>query len=75
MNIKKFKVSYAEPILKLRAKLNLSQQELANMLGTSFASVNRWENEHFEPTVIAKVKLKELFDKYGIKLDENKHIK
>ena len=51
------KKDYPSAIRKLRAKLNISQQELADMLGVSFPSVNRWENGHYEPTIIAKVKL------------------
>ncbi|MBS5852738.1 MAG: helix-turn-helix transcriptional regulator [Staphylococcus sp.] len=31
---------YPNAIRKLRAKLNISQQELADMLGVSFPSVN-----------------------------------
>lgn len=30
------KIDYADGILKLRAKLNLSQEELAKLLGVSF---------------------------------------
>ena len=60
------KIDYPNAIRKLRAKLNVSQQELADMLEVSFPSVNRWENGHYEPTIIAKVKLEELFIKYNI---------
>ena len=62
--------NYANAIRKLRAKLNISQQKLADMLGVSFPSVNRRENGHYEPTIIAKVKLDELFKKYNIELCE-----
>ena len=44
----------------------ISQTELAEMLGVSFASVNRWENGKHEPTIKAKRKLRELFRKNGI---------
>lgn len=33
---------YADTILELRAKLNLSQEALAEKLGVFFSSVNRW---------------------------------
>lgn len=49
--------NYSKAVLELRSKLNISQLELANLLGVSFQSVNRWENGHFEPTKIVKVKL------------------
>ncbi len=52
---------YLSAIRRLRAKLNISQTELAAILGVSFTSVNRWEKGHHQPTVIAKEKLKQLF--------------
>ena len=52
---------YPSAIRRLRAKLNISQTELAAILGVSFTSVNRWEKGHHQPTVIAKEKLKQLF--------------
>jgi len=62
---------YPSAIRRLRAKLNISQTELAAMLGVSFTSVNRWEKGHHEPTVIAKEKLKELFKENRI-MEEQK---
>lgn len=66
------KITYSEAILNLRAKLNLSQEDLAKMMKVSYVSVNRWENGHFEPTKLQKVKLKEIFKKYSI---DNKELK
>lgn len=34
----------------LRNKLRLSQEQMARLLGVSFASVNRWEGGHSVPT-------------------------
>lgn len=62
---------YPSAIRRLRAKLNVSQTELAAMLGVSFTSVNRWEKGHHEPTVIAKEKLKQLFKENGISMEGN----
>ena len=59
--------NYPAAIRRLRAKLNLSQEDLAKLLGVSFMSVNRWENGHFEPTIIVKEKLKDLFIENNIK--------
>lgn len=42
----------------------LSQQEMAKELGVSFATVNRWENGHHEPTFKKKRKLRDLCKKY-----------
>jgi DNA-binding transcriptional regulator YiaG len=61
---------YPSAIRRLRAKLNISQTELADLLGVSFTSVNRWEKGHHEPTVIAKEKLKQLFKDNSIKMEE-----
>lgn len=60
------KINYSELILKLRVKLNISQQQLGEILGVSFSTVNRWEKGHHEPTLLVKERLKELFLKYGI---------
>ncbi len=38
-----------DEIRRLRARLGLSQTELAERLGVSFATVNRWENGHTKP--------------------------
>jgi transcriptional regulator with XRE-family HTH domain len=34
----------------IRKKLGLSQEQMARVLGVSFASVNRWEMGHSSPT-------------------------
>jgi type I restriction enzyme M protein len=36
--------------LAIRRKLGLSQEQMARLLGVSFASVNRWEGGHSSPT-------------------------
>lgn len=43
----------SEMIREIRSCLNLSQSELAKKLGVSFATVNRWEKDHCEPSQIA----------------------
>lgn len=63
-------MTYAEAIEKLRRKMLLTQTELAELLGVSFGTVNRWESGKFEPTMKMKRKLKELFEKYDIKVEE-----
>ena len=62
-------IDYATAIKQLRDKMLLSQEEFAKVLGVSFASINRWENGHYEPTKLVKIRLKELFEKYDISLD------
>ncbi len=53
----------------LRAKLILSQKEMSELLGISFASLNRYENGHHEPTIKVKRKIKELCINNGINFD------
>ncbi|HBQ95560.1 MAG TPA: hypothetical protein DD856_11465, partial [Sulfobacillus sp.] len=38
-----------DTIRRLRARLGLSQAELAERLGVAYTSVNRWENGHTKP--------------------------
>ena len=64
------KIDYPKTILNLRLKLNISQEELARLLGVSFSSVNRWETGKYEPTKLAKVKLEQLFAKYEVMIEE-----
>ena len=51
-------VNWSSSIKELRTKMQLSQEELAKELGISFASVNRYENGKFEPTIKVKMKSK-----------------
>lgn len=64
------KYNYSDAIIKLRVKLNVSQTELAKILGVSFSSINRWEKGKFSPTILAKEKLKVLFKENNIELEE-----
>lgn len=66
-------MDYSKAVKELREKLLVSQTELAEMLGVSFATVNRWENKRYEPNYKAKRKLRELFKKNGIVLEEKAH--
>lgn len=63
---------YKTIIITLRNKLILTQEEFAKLLGVSFASVNRWEKGHHEPTTKAKRKIVELCKKNKIELIANK---
>lgn len=59
--------NYGKMIKTLREKMTLSQVEFAEVLGVSFASVNRWETGKHEPTIKVKRKLKALFREYDVK--------
>lgn len=64
------KYDYPKALVELRAKLNISQHELADLFGVSYPSVSRWENGHFEPTKIVKFKVDNLLKDNNIILDE-----
>lgn len=59
-------MNYAEKIKKYREIKFLTQQELADLLNVSLATVNRWETSKFEPTIKIKKKLHDLFVEVGI---------
>ena len=65
---------YQKLVIELRNKFAISQTELANMLGVSFASVNRWEKGHYEPTIKVKRKIIELCKKNNIELVKKENI-
>lgn len=54
-------MTYATKIKLLREKLVITQHELAELLEVSFVTVNRWENDKFQPTTKIKRKLNRLF--------------
>ena len=47
-------------IKDIRSRLGLSQVEMAEKLGTSFATVNRWEKDRCEPSKIAMQAIRRL---------------
>lgn len=66
--------NYQKMTISLRKKLVLSQMEMADKLGVSFASINRWETGKNEPTIKAKRKLISLCKKNGIPLYEKEEV-
>ena len=61
-------MNYSNAIKTLRRELKLSQMEMADELEVSFATINRWENGHHEPTIKAKRKFDSLLKKHNIQL-------
>lgn len=55
-------------VKKLREKMLVTQEELAEILGVSFASVNRYENGKTIPTMKVKRKIVELCRKNKVEL-------
>jgi len=64
-----FYMNWSDKIKELRTKLFITQAELGEMLGTSFSTVNRWEQGLHDPTMKMKRKLSELFKKNGISME------
>ena len=56
---------YQALIRRYREEKMISQKEFADLIGVSFASVNRWENGHFTPTLKARRKIRDLLEKDG----------
>ena len=53
-------VSFAARLRLLRARLGLSQEQLARRLSVSFATVNRWETGRSQPSARARAAIAEL---------------
>jgi len=63
-------MDYQRLVKELRLKLILSQQEFADLLNVSFASINRWETGKHEPTIKIKRKIVQLCKENNIDLEE-----
>lgn len=55
----------ANLILKLRQTLGLTQEKLAQKLGVSFPTINRWENGRSKPSPLAMKQIKDLLQNLG----------
>jgi type I restriction enzyme M protein len=60
------KKSVSATLRAIRSKLNLTQEELAERLGVSFASVNRWEGGSNEPQKAAREVIAALAREAGV---------
>ena len=63
-------MTFAEKVKYVRAKLLISQTELAKEMGVSFSTVNRWETEKHEPSFIAQKKFELYCESKGIRFEE-----
>ena len=57
-----------ELLKKIRENVNYSQIEMADELGVSFATINRWENGHTIPNRLAQEKIYDFCVKHSIPL-------
>ena len=63
-------MSFAEKIKFVRAKLLISQTVLAEEMGVSFSTVNRWETNKHAPSFIAQKKFELFCESKGIRFEE-----
>jgi DNA-binding XRE family transcriptional regulator len=63
-------MNYKKLVKEIREKLIITQGDLAELLGVSFASINRWETGKHEPTIKTKRKIVELCKINNIVLEE-----
>jgi DNA-binding transcriptional regulator YiaG len=63
-------MDYSKTIKRIRDTLLVTQVELAEMLGVSFATVNRWEKRHHEPTITQKRKIRDFCRKHKVTMEE-----
>lgn len=62
-------MEFHEKVLELRGRLQITQMQLAEMLGVSFTTVNRWEKGHHEPTILVRRRFDDLCKKNGVIFD------
>ena len=68
-NIYNLSMDYQSLLKRIRDILLISQADLAKMLNVTFATVNRWENGHHEPSIRQKRAIRELCRKNGISME------
>ncbi len=59
-------MEFKDKVMKARETLFISQKTLADKLGVSFATVNRWEQGHTEPNLITKAKFEQFCQENNI---------
>jgi len=62
-------MNYSKLIIQIRAKLNLSQEELGKMVGVSFSTINRWENQKSIPSKKHICILENICNENDLKID------
>lgn len=63
-------MNYSSQVKRIRNELLVTQEELASMLGVTFATINRWEKGHHEPSMRQKRAIRNLCKKRGISFEE-----
>lgn len=66
-------MEFQDKVLNLRAKLNLTQKELGELLHVSLVTVNRWETGKVQPTKKALCAFNQLCKDNNIIFEEVNH--
>lgn len=65
---------FSEQVKYVRKLLNISQNKLAQTLGVSFATINRWENSKNAPSQLAQNTFYDFCENNFIDLEELKKL-
>ena len=57
-------------VLEIRNRLDITQEDMAKMIGISYATVNRWENGHSKPNKAMQLRLYEICREQGVDLED-----
>lgn len=63
-------MTFAEKVKFVRAELLISQTQLAQEIGVSFSTVNRWESKGLQPTFLTEKKFETYCKNKGIQFEE-----
>lgn len=66
-------MEFKEKLLYVRAKLNMTQVDIAKELGVSFQTINRWELGKVTPTKKAEYAFELYCKEKNIRFDEENH--
>lgn len=67
-------MDYSKILIKIRAKLNLSQNDLGRMIGVSFSTINRWENNKAIPSRKHVCVLENICEENKIMFEEHNNV-
>ena len=62
-------MNFSQKVKFVRGELFLTQKQLAEKLGVSFATVNRWESKGVEPTFLVKKKFEDFCRQNNIQFE------
>jgi transcriptional regulator with XRE-family HTH domain len=63
---------FSQRVRRVRLQIGMSQEQLAAELGVSFATVNRWENGHTNPSHLALKQFEQLCNARHIETSNGK---